>query len=55
MEQFDYNLLYRWFVGLTPDDDVWVLTSFTKNRHRLLNGNIAEAFFNQAFAMANDN
>jgi len=54
MEQLDYNLLYRWFVGLTPDDDVWVPTVFTKNRDRLLNGNIAEAFFNQVLAMAND-
>jgi len=54
MEQLDYNLLYRWFVGLTPDDDVWVPTSFTKNRDRLLNGNIAEAFFNQVLVMAND-
>lgn len=54
MEQLDYNLLYRWFVGLTPDDGVWVPTVFTKNRDRLLNGNIAEAFFNQVLAMAND-
>ncbi len=54
MEQLDYNLLYRWFVGLTPDDDVWVPTVFTKNRDRLLNGNIAEAFFNQMLVMAND-
>jgi len=45
MEQLDYNLLYRWFVGLTPDDAVWVPTVFTKNRDRLLAGNIAEAFF----------
>ena len=36
MEQLDYNLLYRWFVGLTPDDPVWVPTVFTKNRDRLL-------------------
>jgi len=54
MEQLDYNLLYRWFVGLTPDDDVWVPTVFSKNRDRLLNGNIAEAFFNQVLVMAND-
>jgi len=45
MEQLDYNLLYRWFVGLTPDDPVWVPTVFSKNRDRLLAGNIAEAFF----------
>lgn len=53
MEQLDYNLLYRWFVGLTPDDAVWVPTVFTKNRDRLLAGNIAEAFFNAVLGMAN--
>jgi transposase len=52
MEQLDYNLLYRWFVGLTPDDAVWVPTVFTKNRDRLLAGNIAEAFFNAVLATA---
>jgi len=36
MEQLDYNLLYRWFVGLGIDDPVWVPTVFTKNRRRLL-------------------
>lgn len=46
MEQLDYNLLFRWFVGLNPDDPIWVPTVFTKNRDRLLDGNIAEAFFN---------
>jgi len=45
MEQLDYNLLYRWFVGLTPDDPVWVPTVFSKNRDRLLAGDIAQAFF----------
>lgn len=44
MEQLNYNLLFRWFVGLNPDDPVWVPTVFTKNRDRLLEGNIAEAF-----------
>ncbi len=34
MKQLDYNLLYRWFVGLSPDDPVWDPTSFTKNRDR---------------------
>lgn len=53
MEQLDYNLLYRWFVGLSPDDGVWVPTVFSKNRDRLLDGNIAEAFFNQVLAVAN--
>ena len=45
MEQIDYNLLFRWFVGLDMDDAVWVPTTFTKNRDRLLDGNIAAAFF----------
>jgi transposase len=37
IEQLDYNLLFRWFVGLNPDDPVWHPTTFTKNRDRLLN------------------
>jgi transposase len=45
MEQLDYNLLFRWFVGLGMDDAVWSPTTFTKNRDRLLDGNIAAAFF----------
>jgi transposase len=45
MEQIDYNLLFRWFVGLGMDDAVWVPTTFTKNRDRLLAGDIAAAFF----------
>ena len=44
MEQLDYNLLFRWFVGLELDEQVWVPTVFTKNRDRLLKGEIAEAF-----------
>jgi len=46
MEQLDYNLLFRWFVGLNPDDATWVPTVFTKNCDRLLGGEIADAFFN---------
>src|SRR5258708_3352436 len=42
MEQLDYNLLFRWFVGLGMDDAVWVPTVFTKNRDRLLEGDIAK-------------
>ena len=38
MEQLDYNLLFRWFVGLGMDDAVWSPTTFTKNRDRLLDG-----------------
>ena len=41
MEQINYNLLYRWFVGLNPDDEVWDVTVFTKNRERLLAGEVA--------------
>ena len=45
MEQLDYNLLFRWFVGLNMDDAIWSATVFSKNRQRLLDGDIAEAFF----------
>jgi transposase len=45
MEQLDYNFLFRWFVGLSIDDPVWNVTVFTKNRDRLLKGEVAEAFF----------
>src|SRR5437773_3853276 len=44
MEQLDYNLLYRWFVGLSPDDPVWDPTAFTKNRERLQNGDVFAKF-----------
>jgi len=44
MEQLDYNLLYRWFVGLSPDDPVWDPTTFTKNRARLENGEVFAKF-----------
>lgn len=44
MEQLDYNLLYRWFVGLSPDDAVWDATTFTKNRDRLQDGDVFETF-----------
>jgi transposase len=45
MEQLDYNLLYRWFVGLEMDEPIWTPTVFTKNRDRLLNQDIARSFF----------
>src|SRR5205807_861789 len=45
MEQLDYSLLFRWFVGLNMDDLIWDVTVFTKNRQRLLAGDIADAFF----------
>jgi transposase len=44
MEQIDYNILYRWFVGMNLDDEVWVPTTFTKNRERLLDGDVAREF-----------
>ena len=44
MEQLDYNLLFRWFVGLGVDEPVWDVTVFTKNRDRLLEGEIAAKF-----------
>jgi transposase len=45
MEQLDYNLLFRWFGGFGVDDPVWDVTVFTKNRDRLLEGEIAAKFF----------
>src|SRR5216117_4121423 len=45
MEELRYNLLFRWFVGLSMDDPVWDPTTFTKNRDRLLAGDVADAFF----------
>lgn len=47
MEQLDYNLLYRWFVGLSPDDPVWDPTTFTKNRDRLQNGDVFAKFMSK--------
>jgi transposase len=44
VEQLDYNLLFRWFVGLSLDDQVWDETVFTKNRERLIEGDIARKF-----------
>ena len=45
MEEMNYNLLFRWFVGLEMDDAVWDVTVFTKNRERLLAGDVAQKFF----------
>jgi transposase len=52
MEQLEYNLLFRWFVGLEMDDRVWDVTVFTKNRDRLLEGEVAEAFFQAVLSEA---
>jgi transposase len=54
MEQLEYNLLFRWFVGLGMDDAVWVPTVFTKNRDRLLEGEVAEAFFEAVLAQGQE-
>src|SRR5271156_3691592 len=45
VEQIDYNLLFRWFVGLGMDDAVWNHAVFSKNRERLLTSEVAQAFF----------
>jgi transposase len=50
MEELDYSVLYRWFVGLSMDDPVWDATTFTKNRERLLCGDVADAFFAEVLA-----
>lgn len=52
VEQLQYNLLFQWFVGLSLDDAVWDATTFTKNRDRLLSGDIAQAFFHEVLAEA---
>jgi transposase len=44
MEQLGYNLLFRWFVGLSLDAEIWDVTVFTKNRERLIEGDIASKF-----------
>jgi transposase len=52
MEQLDYNLLFRWFVGLDMDEGVWDASTFSQNRDRLLAGEIAQAFFAQVLSQA---
>ena len=52
VEQLDYNLLFRWFVGLSMDAEVWDATVYSKNRERLLAADIAEAFFQQVLEVA---
>ena len=51
MEQLDYNLLFRWFVGLSMDAPIWVPTVFSKNRDRLLEGDIARGFMAALLAL----
>lgn len=52
MEQVQYNLLFRWFIGLSMDDPVWVPTVFTKNRERLIKHDAVIEFFNEVLAIA---
>ncbi len=52
MEQLDYNLLYRWFVGLAIDEAVWDVTVFTKNRERLERGRLAQALLDEVLGEA---
>lgn len=54
MEQLNYNLLFRWFVGLSLEDDVWAPTVFSKNRDRLLNQVVARQFFARVKQQAAD-
>jgi len=52
MEEMDYNLLFRWFVGLNADDEVWDATTFTKNRDRLLEADVAKEFLSRVVEQA---
>src|SRR5271169_4777042 len=52
MEQLDYNLLFRWFVGMNIDDPVWDVTVFTKNRERLLAADVAKTLFAEVLEQA---
>jgi len=54
MEQLNYNLLFRWFVGLNMDDPVWDPTTFSKNRDRFLDGDIASKFFSRVLGLAKE-
>lgn len=54
IEQLDYNLLFRWFVGLGMDEPIWNHSTFSKNRDRLLAGDIAEAFFQAVLTEAQE-
>src|SRR6195952_4572951 len=52
MEQLEYNLLFRWFVGLNMDEPVWAPTVFSKNRDRLMEGDVAQKFFDRILEQA---
>ena len=55
MEQTQYNLLFRWFIGLSMDDTVWVPTVFTRNRERLIEHDAVVELFNEVLAIADQN
>ena len=50
LKQLNYHLLFRWFVGLSPDDPIWHLTTVTKNRERLLNNEVRDRFLEKLIA-----
>jgi transposase len=52
MEEIDYSILFRWFIGLGMDDAIWSPTTFSKNRDRLLEGDVAAAFFDAVVGQA---
>ncbi len=54
MEQLNYNLLFRWFVGLEMDDPVWDVTVFTKNRERLVAGAISQRLLEEVLTEARE-
>jgi transposase len=54
MEQLDYNLLFRWFVGLNPEDEVWDVTVFTKNRERMMGGEVSQRLLEAVLRQADE-
>lgn len=55
MDQLKYNMLFKWFVGLNPDDEPWDPTVLSKNRERFLRGGVARRFFREVVALARNN
>src|SRR3982750_1010745 len=54
MEEIDYSVLFRWFVGMNLDEPVWDVTVFTKNRNRLLEGDVAREFLGEVLSQARE-
>jgi len=54
MEEIDYSVLFRWFIGLSLDDPIWSPTTFSKNRDRLLQADVASAFFDAVLGLARE-